>query len=293
VRPQYRHTYSGIPNSATPFHFRFSVSSDVFRDPSAFGRPVGVFNADCYGFTPQDPGDTRMKVKLSEDPNTSRRFPCASAFVTREEAALECDFWKLVLRRKYFLELPWSHETLEAFLEASQLANHQHPLERLEDESKWSHELLDFINEHLSMLHKHRDAHKPELDLDEWEKTAKRLPSRALFVWVQQVRAAQQSLDALPATERLYSLSKSISHLRAMRLPDYNSKSEFHYDLSTLAQAIGSSFHAAGICDRLIADIEDKRRERKAALATLIKNRPAAIPDTDSGTPLHYQSNVS
>jgi len=259
----------------------------VFRDPSVFGRPAGVFNADCYGYTPQDPSDTRMKVKLSEDPNTKRRFPLATGFKDKNEAAIECDFWKLVLRKKYFLEIPWSHGTYEAFLEAAQFAQRD-PIAELEDESRWTHELLDFLSEHLCLLHKHRDAHKPELDLDEWERAAKKLPSRALVVWVQRVQAAQRELDSLPDVGRLKAMVNSLSAVRRYRPFESNVFSSVNKGLLSLARF-------ATECDTLVSDLENKKREMKTALAALISLRPPAIPDSDSdsGTPMHYQSDVS
>lgn len=287
-----RHTYWSVNSRGTPYHFRFSVSSDVFRDPSVFGRPAGVFNCDCWGYTLQDPSETRTKVKLSEDPNTKERFPLATAFTSREEAAVECDFWKLVLRHKYFLAIPWSHGTQEAFFEAAQSAQRD-VLAELNDEKRWSHELLDFINEHHSLLHKHRDAHKPELDLDEWERSARKLPSRALFAWVQQVRGAQHELETLPDVSRLQALVNSLSSLRKYRPFECAKGSEFRDGFDAVNAGLISLSAFADRCEQVISAEEDKRRELKSALAALIKNRPPAIPDTDSGEEMHYQSNVT
>lgn len=284
-----RHTYWNIASKACPFHFRFAVSSDTFKQPGVMGRPPGVFNADCYGITPQDPSDTRMRVKLSEDPNTAQRFPLATAFASREEAAVECDFWKLVLRRKFFLEIPWSHGTYEEFVAAAPYD----VVSRLNDESQWSHELLDFINEHHAMLHDHRSDHKPEVDLDEWERVAQKDGVRALFVWVQQVRALQASLAAVPDTSRLQTLSKSLNKLRGIRPPKVAKGSEYGARVNALFNAVSSIALSASQCDDLIFDIELKRRELKAALALSLNNRPPAIPDTEPGAPLYYQSEVT
>ena len=296
VSSQFRHVYYSVAAGNTPHHFRFSVSSDVFKDPSVFGRPVGVFNADCYGYTPQDPSDTRMRVKLSEDSNTKRRFPLATGFKDKAEAAVECDFWKLVLRRKYFLEIPWSHGTYEAFIEAAHFAQRD-PLAELEDESRWTHELVDFINEHQAKLLQHRDAHKPELDLDEWEKAAKKLPSRALFVWVQQVRAAQRELEQFEANtrgmeDRLKTLLKYYTSIRDARKPECLA-GKFAGRVMGLNTVIQSGIQAHSSISGLLQDMDKEQAQLESALNTLTNSRPPAIPDSDSGTPMHYQSNVS
>jgi len=283
-----------VNSRGTPYHFRFSVSSDVFRDPTTFGRPAGVFNADCWGKTPQDPNETRMKVKLAEAPNTASRFPLAKAFTSREEAAIECDFWKLVLRRRFFLDIPWTHGTREAFLEAASFAQRD-VMAELDNESSWSHELLDFVNEHQSLLLKNRDAKKPELDLEEWEREAKRLPSRALFTWVQQVRAAQRELEMLPDATRLQAIVNGLSALRKYRPLDYNPRvTKFSKSLGEVNSGLVSLANYAKMCENLFLDLEDHRRNMKSALRSIVAARPPAVPDTDtSDKPLHYQSNVS
>lgn len=275
-----RHTYSFNPNSNTPYHFRFSVSSDVFRDPESFGRPAGVFNADCWGTTPQDPNETRTAIKRSEDPNTAARFPLATCFSTRAAAALECDFWKLVLRKKYFLEIPWSHESLEAYLEASQLAQEEYPLNRLEDESTWSHELLDFINEHLSELHKHREAHKPEVDLDEWARVARKEEDHALRAWVEAAREAQSDLEKHSArfSERLLNqlrqLEKKLSAVCELDRPYPTQRDRFLDRVGALSVKVGSvsPLHQESLT--LLTEIEEQGRALKLALERALKSRP-------------------
>lgn len=285
-----KHTFYCVNSRATPYHFRFSVSSDVFRDPSAYGRPPGVFNADCWGTTPQEGSHPhKPKVKHSEDPGTPARFPCATAFTSREQAALECDFWKLVLRKRYYLEIPWSHGTYEAFIEAANCAQRD-VLAELADQSKWTHELLDFIDQHQSKLLQHRDAHKPELDLDEWEREAKRISCRSLFNWVQQVRYAQQELDSVPDVSRLESAANSLSSLRKYRPFECPRSFCLHSEFVNANNGLLSLAAFAAECDNLVMATEEKRRELKASLANLIKNRPAAIPDCEPGTELTYTS---
>lgn len=287
MQNKFRHVYCNLPSSATPFHFRFQVSSPVLRDPSVFGRPVGLFNSDCYGITPQDVNDTRMKVKLSEEPNTAKRFPLATAFLSRQEAALECDFWKLVLRRKFYLEIPWSHGTFEAYLEAAQFAQ-QNPLERLADEKQWSHELLDFINEHSALLYQHRDLSKPELDLDEWERVAKEKGNRKLLVWVHEVRAVQAKIEELPTTDRLMSLAKHLNHLRGCRVPDCGVRSEYAADFNAIMQSIAGVLVQANKCETLAFSINNRKHQLELMLMDLINNRPSV--ECESGESTNYQS---
>jgi hypothetical protein len=274
---KFRHVYWSIASAKAPYHFRFSVGSRVFRDPCAFGRPVGVFNADCYGVTAQNPQETRVCVDRDEDTNTSARFPLADSFTKREQAAIECDFWKLVLRRKYFLEIPWSHSSFEAYLEAARNAQ-QEPLQRLEDESQWSHELLDFINEHQAKLLQHRDAHKPDLDLDEWARVARVKGDHRLKTWVEQIRDIQKDLDALPDTDKLVKAHKHLSHLRGIQLPDCARNSDFFESLSAIRKGLGElSFSLASECGRALQNIEERRRKLEAQLLHFKNSRPELL----------------
>lgn len=276
VHKKFRHVYSHISRK-TPWHFRFSVTSPIFKDPEHFGRPVGVFNADCWGVTEQDPNDTATRVKLSEDPNTARRFPLASAFASREACALECDFWKLVLRRKFFLEIPWSHASQDEFLYEADLAC-QSPMVRLHDESQWSHELLDFINEHQSLLFRHRDAYKPELDLDEYERVAKEKDNWQLRTWVECMRLIQADLAALPDDKRLRGLSKHLRVFQGVRLPPCPAAdSPFHRSFAELSTALMVASGAGHACDRLVDQIAEARRRLEAALREQISQRPQIL----------------
>jgi hypothetical protein len=271
------------------------VSSDVFRVPDRPGRPPGVFNADCWGTTPQDPNEPRVLVKQSEEPNTAARFPMATAFTSRAQAALECDFWKLVLRRHYYLEIPWSHGTIEAYLEAAQMACVPHPLERLKDESQWTHELLDFIAQHQSQLFQHRDAHKPELDLDGFERWARENYSYTMMGWVHHVRSLQNDLSSLPKQDRLHTLSKHLTHLSGCRLPESSSNPVFARRLSALATGISATAGLANDCDTLIIELEDERRRITYDLKKLIESRPPMIadPNVDKTQPFYFQGDVS
>lgn len=272
---KFRHVY-WCQSSLTPYHFRFSVGSDVFRDPSAFGRPVGVFNADCYGITPQDASDERTKVKISEDPNTARRFPCATAFTTREAAAIEGDFWKLVLRRQYYLEIPWSHATYEDFIYAAEQAQRD-PVAELDDETKWSHELLDFIDQHQSQLLAHRDAHKPEVDLDQWMKIAKATNNHKLRTWVEQVRSAQDDLESFYASmsgkteAQLARLSKKLD-VDNVQVPTKN------YVFGARVSGLNKNVRATKAeCDLLLSDIIATRTGLTNNLSKLLNERPPML----------------
>jgi len=275
---KFRHVYCHISRK-TPWHFRFSVTSPIFKDPEHFGRPIGVFNADCWGVTEQDTSnaDATTRVKLSEDPNTARRFPLASAFTSREACALECDFWKLVLRRKFFLEIPWSHASQDEFLFEADLAC-QNPMVRLHDESQWSHELLDFINEHQSLLFRHRDAYKPELDLDEYERVAKEKDNWQLRTWVECMRLIQSDLAALPDDKRLRALSKHLNVFQGVRMPPCPpADSPFHRSFAELSNALMFAAGAGHACGRLIDQIAEERRRLEAALREQISQRPQIL----------------
>jgi hypothetical protein len=289
VQKSYRHTYWSLGSQKTPYHFRFSISSDVFRQSNGPGRPAGVFNADCYGITPQDPNEKRTLVKLSEDPNTAKRFPLATAFTSREQAALECDFWKLVLARKFFLIIPFSHGTEKEYVDAARMAM-QEPYDRLEDEKQWSHELLDFINEHSAQLYQHRDAHKPELDLDEWMRVAKSRNNWQLGLWVAQVKNAQAELAAIPNTDALVTLARSLSRISTKGIPTLDRRSEFSSVFAGIHNGVLNTAALLIECEDATKAVERARRKAEATLANLINSRPSA--DLTSDQPMVFQADA-
>lgn len=271
-----------------PFKFEFRVSSDTFRNPHRMGRPPGVFKADCWGRTPSGISHPSKKA-IDRGEFGHARFPLATAFSSLHDAALECDFWKLVLRRKFFLEIPWSHGSLDAFIEASRAANEEtDPTVRVYDESKWTLELQDFICDHQALLLQHRDAHKPEVDLDEWERVARKDGVRALLVWVQQMRDIARELESIPELDvkRAQSIITGLTSLR--KFSDFSSP-----QFSPANKFLSELRMGAMLCEHLVDKVESRRRDLKSAWSSLLANRPPAISDTEPGTPLYYQSDVT
>lgn len=302
MEKQFRHIYRH-PSNRTPYHFRFAVSSAVFKDPMLLGRPAGVFRADCWGVTPVSCPDRdalfnspsfagkRDLVDEGFEPNTAARFPRSCSFQTKEEAALECDFWKLVLLKRFFLEIPFSHGSLSEYIEAARVTpGLMDPYVRLNDENQWSHELLDFIAQHREKLWQHRDANKPELDLDAFESWAREHNDRDLLVWVACIRDAQKSLEQFSGSNpestvvgRLQTVLKYLDHVLDARTPEARYGSRFFSRLNQFSNSLQSLRSVRDAAVTLLTDIESERQRLKTELNTLVSNRP---PPTPSNEPL-------
>lgn len=286
VQKSYRHVYCWGGNGATRVHFRFSVSSDVFKQPGVMGRPKGVFNADCHGYTPQGleiPGDVRPNIRQDEDPNTPQRFPRATSFADHQEAAIECDFWKLVLRRRFYLEIPWSHDSYEGFIEAANNAQRD-PVADVLDESKWTHELVDFINQHQTKLLEHRDAHKPEVDLDQWEQQARNTGDHRIKTWVDIAREYEKDLAKFTAVfsdrklNQIRNLVNCLTGAAKTDMPEHQkNRSDFSEDANRLRelvqQAVSMQYEAEKIFERL----DDTKRELTRSLKRHLETRPSSV----------------
>jgi len=283
VQKTYRHVYHW---GGSKSHFRFSVSSDVFKQPGVMGRPKGVFNAECHGYTPQGldiPGDNRPNIRQDEDPGTPQRFPRATSFADPEEAAIECDFWKLVLRRKFYLEIPWSHDSYEAFIEAARGVQRD-PIAELADESKWTHELVDFINQHLTKLLEHRDAHKPAVDLDEWEQRARTTGDHRIKAWVEIARELEKDLSKFNAVfsdrklKQLQNLVNCLIGAAKTEMPEHQrNRSDFSEDANRLRDLIQQSVSMQFEAEKIFERLDDKKRELTRALKRHLETRPSTV----------------
>jgi len=254
------------------------------------GRPVSVFKADCWGYTiPSEVKEQLAKRGLqhcvNEDsgPNTASRFPVSTSFTTKEECALECDFWKLVLLKKFFLSIPFSHGSVEEYLSAAEMAQ-QTPLERLENDDAWGAELHDFIEQHRAQLWQHRDLNKPELDLDAFEKHAREKDDWRLRSWVEGVREAQKDLEqfnrSTPGSlvERIETTHKYFCSAASARVPQCRSGSPFAARLNEYNNAVAVavvSVRDKG--EKLIQEIEKERARLTAALEKLTNERPPSL----------------
>lgn len=105
--------------------FRFGLPSLV--KPTHRGRPASSVKAACFSVS-------------------------GSFFWSSHEAALECDFWKLVLARNYGIDHEFSFGTYDNFALAF-MAKHSVDVEaRVSDFSSFSHELQEFLSEHEDVL---------------------------------------------------------------------------------------------------------------------------------------------
>jgi hypothetical protein len=285
VRSEFCHVYYKPGRYAgCRFMFSFSASSPHLRDPdSGPGRPKGVFNAECWGTTVASDPAYRGHVKPFVDRDHEQgadRFPLADSFTTREEAALECDFWKLILQKKYYLTLPYSHGSLQAFLDAA-MSKGLDPLHRLTDEYLWTEELNDFLSAHSVLLDQHREAAKPDFDLDDFESWGKKNNSIRIVHWCGDVRRAQRELESFSSSnpgmeiKRLRIFQKRVRELvSGTCVPNFASlmeSLEAKHKIEELRYLIKKSEQ----CELLLIN---RKLELERALEQLMSNRPPLIP---------------
>lgn len=202
-----------------------------------------------------------------------QRFPRADAFSSMEAAALECDFWKLVLLKRFFLVIPFSHGSLSEYLDAATQAG-RNPLADYSEETAWSEELKDFIACHNEKLAQHREVNKPKIDLDGLEVLAKSPGNYngELYLWVLRMREAQEQLAQFEATqpgqeiERLRTLIKYITLLVEARMP------ERHADIVASVQSLRPTLK---LCIDELRLLEDKKHSLELALETLKSITPS------------------